>query len=194
MQAMEVTQAQWNVVMDTTPWKGQRFVREGANYPAVCVSWDDTIAFCKKLSEKEGKTYRLPTEAEWEYACRAVTETAWSFGDDKKKIGDYACFGAKAWTSLKRYAQQVGLKKPNAFGLYDMHGNVWEWCHDYFSKDYYRQSPEKDPTGPVSGSLRVLRGGAWSDASRFSRSACRGRNDAAYRSVSIGFRLVCELD
>ena len=194
LQVTEVTQAQWKYVMNSEPWKGKQFVKEGANYPAVHVSWDDAVAFCKTISSKEGKTYRLPTEAEWEYACRAVTETAWSFGHDKNQTFDYAFCGMNTWKSWKRYSQQVGLKKPNAFGLYDMHGNVWEWCHDYFFKGYYIQSPSKDPMGPTSGSLRALRGGSWRDKSHFTRSACRGRNDAVYRSASVGFRLVREMD
>jgi sulfatase modifying factor 1 len=160
MQTTEVTQGQWKEVMGTEPWKGESDVREGANYAAAYVSWDDAVAYCKKLSVKEGKTYRLPTEAEWEYACRAGTKTMWSFGNDKKVLGDYAWYGKFALDIDGSYPHQVGLKKPNPFGLHDMHGNVYEWCHDYFGEDYYQQSPEKDPTGPASGSYRVLRGGS----------------------------------
>jgi sulfatase modifying factor 1 len=195
IQTTEVTQEQWKSVMGTEPWKGQGSVKEGPNYPATFVSWNDAVAYCKKLSEKESKTYRLPTEAEWEYACRAGTETRWSFGNDEKALGDYAWYRENADDIDEKYAHQVELKKPNAFGLYDMHGNVWEWCHDYYGKDYYKQSPEKDPTGPGSGSSRVLRGGSWSShRSRDSRSAFRHRHDADYRNRSHGFRLVRELD
>jgi len=204
MQTTEVTQGQWKSVMGTEPWKGKQLVKEGPNYPAVYVSWDDAVAYCKKLSDAEGKTYRLPTEAEWEYACRAGTETAWSFGDDEKVLGDYAWYDAwleflfkqleQQSTFGENYPHQVGLKKPNAFGLYDMHGNVEEWCHDYYGADYYKQSPEKDPTGPASGSFRVLRGGSWSLNTRDTRSARRDRYDADYRYHNYGFRLVRELD
>jgi formylglycine-generating enzyme required for sulfatase activity len=194
MQTTEVTQGQWKAVMGTEPWKGGQYVKEGPDYPAVYVSWDDAVAYCKKLSEKESKTYRLPTEAEWEYACRAGTKTAWSFGDDEKKLGDYAWYNKNAWDVDEKYARQVGLKKPNAFGLYDMHGNVYEWCHDYYDEDYYKQSPEKDPSGPPSGSYRVLRGGSWGGFSRYSRSANRGRTVAGRRRDDFGFRLVRELD
>jgi formylglycine-generating enzyme required for sulfatase activity len=196
MQTTEVTQGQWKAVMGTEPWKGEKYVKEGANYAAVYVSWDDAVAYCKKLTEKEGKTYRLPTEAEWEYACRAGTETAWGFGDDEASLGDYAWHNKNASDIGERYAHQVGLKKANAFGLYDMHGNVWEWCYDYFGEDYYKQSLEKDPTGATSGSFRVLRGGSWYFLTRDTRSAYRNRNDGGARNnpIIFGFRLVRELD
>jgi sulfatase modifying factor 1 len=194
MQTTEVTQRQWKAVMGTEPWKGEDYVKEGPDYPAVYVSWDDAVAYCKKLSEKESKTYRLPTEAEWEYACRAGAKTTWSFGDDENKLGDYAWYRENAWDIDEKYAHQVRLKKPNAFGLYDMHGNVHEWCHDYFEEDYYKQSPAKDPTGPTSGSSRVLRGGSWNLGTRYTRSANRNANVAGARSYYYGFRLVRELD
>jgi formylglycine-generating enzyme required for sulfatase activity len=198
MQTTEVTQGQWKAVMGTEPWKGEDYIKEGANYPATFVEWDDAVAFCKKLSEKEGKMYRLPTEAEWEYACRAGTKTTWSFGNDEKVLGQYAwCDKNAAEIVSEKYAHQVGLKKPNAFGLYDMHGNVFEWCHDYYGEDYYKQSLAPDPTGPVTGSFRVLRGGSWVNITRNARSAYRNGGDADFhfnRGYFVGFRLVRELD
>jgi sulfatase modifying factor 1 len=194
MQTTEVTQSQWTAVMGTEPWKGQGDVKEGPNYPASYVTWDDAVAYCEKLSEGEGKTYRLPTEAEWEYAFRAGTKTTWSFGDDEASLGDYAWHRENAYDIGELYAHQVGLKEPNAFGLYDMHGNVYEWCHDYFEEDYYKQSPAQDPPGPVTGSSRVLRGGSWDHNSRRTRSANRNRLVAGYRYHRYGFRLVRELD
>jgi sulfatase modifying factor 1 len=194
MQTTEVTQSQWKEVMGTEPWKGKSYVKEGPNYAATYISWDDAVAYCKKLSEKESVTYRLPTEAEWEYACRAGTQTTWSFGDDEASLGDYAWHDKNAYDIDEKYAHEVGLKKPNAFGLYDMHGNVFEWCHDYRGDDYYKQSPAKDPPGPTSGSSRVLRGGSWPDDTRFSRSAFRLRYVADDRDDFNGFRLVRELD
>jgi sulfatase modifying factor 1 len=192
MQTTEVTQGQWQAVMGTEPWKGLAVITEGPNYPAAFISWEHAVAFCEKLSTKEGKTYRLPTEAEWEYACRAGTETTWSFGNDEKLLDDYAWY---RWGEGKGLLKQVGLKKPNAFGLYDMHGNVFEWCHDYYEEDYYKQSPEKDPTGPASGSFRVLRGGSWNFLARYARSARRVWPGAVNRrSGFVGFRLVRELD
>ena len=193
MQTTEVTQGQWKAVMGTEPWKGKSYGKERSDYPAVYVSWDDAVAYCKKLSEKEGKTYRLPTEAQWEYACRAGTKTTRSFGNNENALGDYAWYEKNAYSVGEKYAHQVGLKKPNAFGLYDMHGNVFEWCHDYYGEDYYQQSPEKDPTGPTSGSSRVLRGGSWYHNSRFTRSALRISLGAGSH-YGLGFRLVRELD
>jgi len=194
MQTTEVTQGQWKAVMGTEPWKGQSLVKEGADYPVTYVSWGGAIAYCKKLSEREGKTYSLPTEAEWEYACRAGTKTTWSFGNDEGDLGDYAWYQENAYDIDEKYAHQVELKKPNPFGLYDMHGNLWEWCSDYYGEDYYKQSTAQDPTGPASGSSRVLRGGSWFNLSRVTRFARRLGSDAGRRGNLVGFRLVCELD
>jgi sulfatase modifying factor 1 len=194
-----VTQWQWKSVMGSEPWKGwiqfMRLVNIGPNYPATYVSWDDAGLFCQMLSEREGKTYRLPTEAEWEYACRAGTETAWSFGDDENKLGDYAWYDKNTIDIDESYAHQVGRKKPNAFGLYDMHGNVDEWCHDYYGEDYYNKSPEKDPMGPHWGRRHVYRGGGFMSGSELMvSSATRDRGDADHRYFDCGFRLVRELD
>jgi len=196
MQTTEVTQGQWQAVMGTEPWKGEDNVKEGPDYPAVWVSWDRAVAYCKQLSKKEGKTYRLPTEAEWEYACRAGTETRWSFGDDEKAHGNYAWDKENTFDIDEKYAHQVGLKKPNAFGLYDMHGNVGEWCHDQYENDYYERSPEKDPQGPqgpADGRFAISRGGSWK-YSRWTNSARRNTAAASYKSYELGFRVVRELD
>ena len=194
MQTTEVTQGQWKAEMGTEPWKGKHDVKEDSNCAATYVSWDDAVDYCKKLSEKEGKTYRLPTEAEWEYACRAGTVTARSFGNEERLFGDYAWYAKNAWDIDEKYAHQVGLKKSNAFGLYDMHGNVSEWCHDYYDGDYYNQSPAQDPMGPVTGSYRVLRGGSWHFHTRGTRSANRNWPPADSRYGDFGFRVVREKD
>ncbi|MBT4691916.1 MAG: formylglycine-generating enzyme family protein [Planctomycetaceae bacterium] len=194
MQTTEVTQGQWKALMDTEPWKGKGNVKEGANYPATWVNRGDALAFCAKLSEKESKIYRLPTEAEWEYACRAGTRTTWNFGNDVNELSDYAWYSENTVDIGEPYAHQVKLKKSNAFGLYDMHGNVWEWCLDYYGEDYYEQSIENDPRGQTRGSLRVLRGGSWGGSARDARSAFRGRNEAGSHNLNDGFRLIRELD
>jgi len=178
----EVTQAQYKAVMDGNP-----SYFKGDNLPVEEVSWNDATEFCKKLSRKEGKTYRLPTEAEWEYACRAGSQTRFCFGDSDSGLDEYA------WCGYKKSGKQthlVGQKKPNAFGLYDMHGNVWEWCQDWYDENYYSNSPGVDPEGPNTGTARVLRGGSWYGYPRRCRSAVRSRNGPGYRYVDLGFRVV----
>ena len=168
----------------------------------VNVSWNDAVAFCKWLSRKEGKTYRLPTEAEWEYACRAGTTTRYYSGDDPEtlaKVGNVADATAKAkfpdWKyTIKAndgyvFTAPVGKFKPNAFGLYDMHGNAWQWCADWYGADYYATSPADDPTGPDSGDVRVLRGGSWFDGPSVTRSAIRLGVIPGYGGSSTGFRV-----
>jgi formylglycine-generating enzyme required for sulfatase activity/predicted Ser/Thr protein kinase len=176
----EVTQAQYEAVMGADPSE-----YKGATTPVECVSWDDAAQFCKKLSEKTGQAVRLPTEAEWEYACRAGTQTEFSFGDDPSALGDYAWHGGNSGY----YPHPVGQKKPNAWGLYDMHGNVHEWCADWYGE--YPKGPVTDPSGPASGTVRVLRGGSWGydDPVNF-RCACRQVSAPTDRFRRNGFRVV----
>jgi formylglycine-generating enzyme required for sulfatase activity len=150
MGVTEVTQAQYEAIMGTNPSSFK-----GPANPVETVSWNDATEFCKKLSEKTRQAVRLPTEAEWEYACRAGTKTAFSFGDDESALGDYAWYAANSGDTT----HPVGQKKPNAWGLFDMHGNVWEWCADWWG--VYPKGAVTDPQGPASGKYRVLRGGAW---------------------------------
>ena len=185
----EVTQGQYKSVMNAQPWSGEDFVQEDANNPAVYVSWDDAVEFCRKLSEQEGETYRLPTEAEWEYACRAGTTTRFSFGDSDSSLGDYAWSEHNAYHVDERYAHSVGQKKPNPWGMYDMHGNVLEWCSDWYAEGYNGESPRNDPTGPDTGSGRVLRGGSWSFAPHGCRSAFRYYFTPSDRYGLLGFRV-----
>ncbi len=167
-----VTQKEWREVMGTEPWKEMSYVAEGDDYPAVYVSWHDAVEFCKKLSDIEGKAYRLPTEAEWEYACRAGATTAYYFSDNATELDKYAWFDENAWCAGEKYAHRVAQKLPNKFGLYDMHGNVWEWCDDLFDQEY-----------------RVLRGGSWSSYSDGCSSWYRNYCTPGDRDYVIGFRL-----
>ena len=185
----EVTQGQWEAVMGTRPWEDHEHVKEGKDYAATCMNWEDAQAFCRKLSEKDGAAYRLPTEAEWEYACRAGTTTMYYFGDDASRLGDYAWFDDNAGDVGERYAHQVGQKKANAFGLYDMHGNVYERCQDWYAEDYYANSPPADPPGAATGSFRVGRGGGWYIVARCCRSASRTWYAPSRRDYFLGFRV-----
>ena len=175
----QVTQDQYASIMEKTP-----STFNGYNLPVEQVSWYDVTEFCKKLSRKEGKIYRLPTEAEWEYTCRAGTSTPFYFGETINK--DLANYGG----NYRERTTQVGIFPPNAFGLYDMHGNVWEWCHDWHSADYYSRSPAVDPQGPPKGQYRILRGGFWGDFPRGCRSALRFKLAPGTRNSHGGFRLV----
>jgi formylglycine-generating enzyme required for sulfatase activity/predicted Ser/Thr protein kinase len=180
MQTTEVTQAQWKAVMGNNP---SHF--KGDNLPVEQISWDDVQEFLKKLSVKEGVTYCLPTEAQWEYACRAGTTGRFCFVDDDSKLGEYAWY---VLNSVKK-PHPVGMKKPNAWGLYDMHGNVWEWCQDWYDKDYYGKSLTGDPQGPSSGTRRVLRGGGWGSNVGNCQSAGRYWGGPADRGGDFGFRV-----
>jgi len=191
MSKTEVTQGQYKSVMNAHPWSGEDSVQEDANNPAVYMSWDDATEFCVKLSQQEGRTYRLPREAEWEYACRAGTTTRFSFGDSDASLGDYVWFRGNLAKLSQRYAHPVGQKKPNPWRLYDMHGNVWEWCSDYYDKDYYSDSPSVDPEGPSSGDSGCLRGGSWGDAGILLRCSYRLKYPSVVRSSYVGFRVVC---
>jgi len=146
------------------------------------VSWEECRSFCEKLSEKLGLTVSLPTEAQWEYACRAGTTGA--------HAGDLGEMGWFQVYSGEETHHPVGQKKPNAWGLYDMHGNVWEWCQDWYDEDYYTESPTSDPTGPNSGSIRVYRGGGWFSYAQDCRSAIRYSYSPDDRNSNLGFRPV----
>jgi len=172
----EVTQAQWQAMMGSNPSSFK-----GADLPVHSLSWDDAVRFCQSLSNKTGKAYRLPAEAEWEYAARAGSQSKYGFGDDANLHGEYAWYdvgpilGVGPRGGSVRYPGPlpIGKKKPNAFGLYDMHGNVLEWVQDWYDKDYYKQKVLDNPKGPTSGSSRVLRGGWWGSSSFNCRSTSR---------------------
>jgi formylglycine-generating enzyme required for sulfatase activity len=180
MGVTEVTQAQYEAVMATNPSKSK-----GPTNPVENVSWEDAVDFCRKLSEKAGKTFRLPIEAEWEYACQAGSNTRFSFGDSDSALGDYAWYVS----NCEGRTHPVGQKKPNAWGLYDMNGNVCEWCADWYGP--YSSGASTDPQGAVSGSARMVRGGSLRDAvPDFFRCAKRYGFIPATCYGSIGFRCV----
>ncbi|UCC97387.1 MAG: formylglycine-generating enzyme family protein [Phycisphaerales bacterium] len=189
-----VTQEQYEKVMGENPsrWKGP-------GNPVEQMRWSDAARYCNARSEREGldpcydlqtwkcnfeaNGYRLPTEAEWEYACRAGTKTAYFFGDNPSKLTDYAWFEKNSGGKPK----PVGQKPPNPWGLCDMHGNVWEWCNDFYQVDYYQQSPKEDPRGPKTGETKVVRGGAWKFSAESCRSAYRYNEDPGYADVCFGY-------
>jgi len=195
----EVTQGQWQRIMGNNPASYQN----GDNYPVEQVSWSDVQEFVAKLNRQSGMDYRLPTEAEWEYAARAGTTSARFWGEKpdeacgydnvhdltSKRVNrfswaNYNCDDGFAQTS------PVGSFKPNSFGLYDMLGNVWEWTGDWYSDKYYGKSPSQNPGGPGSGSSRVTRGGNWYAMTADVRFAFRLRDAPAGRDHGLGFRLV----
>lgn len=158
--------------------------------PIVNVSWQDAVMYCQWLSERQGGRYRLPTEAEWEYAARGGrigSSSLFSGGEDLDSVAWYG-------NHTVYQAQLVGQKKPNQLGLYDMSGNVWEWCADWYGKDYYAQSPESNPLGPSTGDYRVMRGGSWHDAPMGSRNAYRNALSPEFRFDHVGFRVVKDLE
>ena len=190
----EVTKAQWQAVMGTTPWSRQRYVSDDPKSPAVYVSWNDingSGGFIEKINALGQGTFRLPSEAEWEYACRVVTMTRFYWGDDPNYtlIGDYAWYGSNAWSTNERYAHIVGQKLPNAWGVYDMSGNVWEWCQDTWHDSYNGAPTDGSAWEWPSSSYRVLRGGDWENFPRDCRSARRGDGFSGHRHA-YGFRLV----
>jgi formylglycine-generating enzyme required for sulfatase activity len=177
----EVTQKEWTAVMGNNP-----SIFKGEDKPVDTVSWEDAQDFIQRLNEKEGHSrYRLPTEAEWEYAARAGSTSTYFFGNDKFQLGDYAWH----YDNSGYESHPVGQKRPNAWGLYDILGNVWEWVGDRYRGIYYANSPSSDPTGPISGDARVVRGCGWNDDAGYCRSANRNWDEPASRREDNGFRL-----
>jgi formylglycine-generating enzyme required for sulfatase activity len=156
----------------------------GENLPVINVKWKEALAYCQWLTNRTRKNYRLPTEAEWEYACRGGTTTEYYWGNEMD--GDYCWYCDNSGGKV----HLVGQKKPNDFGLYDMSGNVWECCSDYYDDKYYRSSPSSNPAGPKSGSNRIFRGGGWGTSASGCRSAYRGSGRPNYPFDFVGFRLV----
>ena len=181
----EVTQEQWFAVMGNNP-----SANKGRTLPVEMVSWDDIQQFIAKLNQKTGQKYRLPSEAEWEYAARAGTTAEWSHGNDESKLGNYAWY----YRNSGGKTQSVGQKLPNAFGLFDMHGNVWEWTQDCLHETYAVAPTDGSAwTTGCSSNSRVLRGGSWSFSPAFLRSAFRYWYNPDTRNIISGFRLARDL-
>jgi formylglycine-generating enzyme required for sulfatase activity len=207
MGAYEVTQGQFLKVMGTNPsnlsatggGKARAAGLDTTDFPVESVTWDEANEFCAKLSaapaeKTAGRSYRLPTEAEWEYACRAGTTAPYHFGatasSRQANFNGTSYGGADRGPNLGRTCK-VGSYAPNAWGLFDMHGNVYEWVADHFDVEYYKKSPVKDPKGPERGDQRVLRSGSWDITARDCRSAERSNLPPTARNYSVGFRVVC---
>jgi formylglycine-generating enzyme required for sulfatase activity len=185
MSAYEITQGQWEAVMGENP---SYFSISGEDCPVEYVTWNDVQDFIEELNSQTGENYRLPTDAEWEYAARAGTTTKWYCGDDSGCVEDIAWY----WDDFGSQTQQthpVGQKTPNAWGMYDMSGNVQEWCQDWYDNIYYSVSPGTDPQGPESGSSRVTRGCSWTHGVGYCRSASRDHSFHSLKSSYLGFRL-----
>jgi formylglycine-generating enzyme len=187
-------------------WKNPGFEQEN-DHPVINVTWGDSVKFCEWLSAKEGVKYRLPTEAEWEYACRAGTKTRYYSGHEPESLLKVAnTFDKETGTVFTQWEQfavkgsdgykftsPVGKFAPNAFGLYDMHGGVWEWCNDWYGEDYYAKSPTDDPQGPATGKVKVRRGGSWHTWPIYVRASFRNWNTPVTRYVLVGIRVVREV-
>jgi len=182
MNAYEITQDQWEAIMCDDP----SFFKGCPDCPVDEVSWDQIHVFIEQLNEMTGETYRLPTEAEWEYAARAGTTTRYYCGDDESCLDDSAWYSANSGVET----HQVGRKQPNAWGLYDMTGNLWEYCEDFYDDGYYEESPETDPQGPDSGFSIVMRGGGWDDTAKLCRVSTRAFDFVDTGNFLVGFRLV----
>lgn len=193
MGVTEVTQAQWEAVMNSRPWANRPNVLEQADAPAVYVSWHDAKEYVRRLNMLRAGRFRLPTETEWEYACRAGSATAFHFGDDSQGLEEFGWYHKNTRQQQRPHAQPVGQKPPNPWGLLDMHGNVAEWCEDWYHAGYYSMSPRADPTGPAGGTLKVVRGGAWRDFERNCTSYARGKENPSTTSSAIGFRVCRDL-
>jgi len=165
----------------------EKWSKEKENHPVTYISWDDAVEYCSWLNEQQKEyIYRLPTEAEWEYACRAGTTTTWSFGDDEEKLEDYAWYRKNSDSST----HEVGKKNKNDFDLYDMHGNVWEWCQDDYVDNYKNTPRDGTPHIDKNAKSKILRGGSWDSYSINTRSAFRFWDFPTYRGIGVGFRLL----
>jgi formylglycine-generating enzyme required for sulfatase activity len=185
----EITQAQWEAAMGTRPWEEHDYVIAEPQRPAVYVSWPDAAEFLQRLNMAAGQEiYFMPTEAEWEFACRGGTRTAWSFGDDPAGLDDAGWYAGNAWDVELQAAQPVGQKAANPFGLCDCHGNVWEWVYDIYGA--HTDSSQTDPGGALNGAHNVIRGGSFYYFATDTRSAARSFNFHEHQDSNLGFRIM----
>ena len=192
----QLTQGQWKAVMGTTPWKGKgkAHAKDGPDYAVNHVCFNDVMDFCAKLGKKEGRTYRLPTEAQWEYACRAGTTTMYFYGDDPggKKLKEYAWYLENGWDKKElQHVHKVGVYKPNGWGIYDMLGNVWELCMDAMYPNY--EGAPSDERARTGNDNRALRGGGLRSTDRRCRVASRHAYHRTHSSYYVGCRIMCEI-
>lgn len=212
----EVTQGQYDEVTGDTPSDNHSFFTNTEDYPVIRVSWSDTQHFIKELNKRGSISYRLPTEAEWEFAARGrgekkkfaggekIDELAWfrqnsddSYDpekwdkkDEKDNPINYFTTEEYRENSKNSLVHTVGTKRPNSIGIYDMSGNVWEWCNDWFEEEYYNNSPKNNPKGPGNGSARILRGGSWYSMDWDTRCSVRFHHAPDFKNSSVGFRLI----
>jgi formylglycine-generating enzyme required for sulfatase activity len=179
MSATHVTREQYQRIM------GAGTIKEQGDLPQTNVSWLDADKFCQKLTQRSGRPVHLPTEAQWEYACRAGSQTAYCFGDDDTELGAYARYQSVG-------VRTAGRLRPNAFGLYDIHGNAWQWCEDWYGP--YQAMPQGDPTGPAAGTAKVIRGGSFRDSAQSLRSAKRAIETPDTERCDLGFRVIMQCD
>ena len=189
----EITQKEWYEVMETKPWENLKYAKSGDKYPVVNVSWYDVKDFIEKLNNLTRKNFRLPTEAEWEYACRAGSSSKFFHGSLKYGLSNFAWYYDNAFKKDEMYGHEKGKKAPNKWGLYDMLGNVYEWCSDWYGNDYYNKSPVNNPKGPRYGSHKVIRGGDWSRTDYFLRVSSRRYYSPHSKDSFIGFRIVMDI-
>lgn len=193
----EVTRSEWRRIMETQPWANRKVFVEGDDYPATYISWNDATEFCRRFTEQERAAgrlpveweYTLPTDAQWERACRADVQAEFSFGDDESQLGKYAWTRANTHDRDEPYPHRVGQKRPNSWGLHDMHGNVQEWCRDWWDLPPGGRDPEIVSPRANSRSEKVQRGGDWSAFGSACRSSAREMAPPEVRNLGFGFRV-----
>ncbi len=190
----EVTRPEWTALMKTRPWDSKKCDKPNSGNIANHVSWDQAAEFCKAMSDKTGLKVALPSEAQWEYACRAGSKSAFSFGDDDSRLKRYAWYAANTLIANEAYPHTAGRKTPNRWGLFDMHGNAAEWCSDWYDAKFYEKAPAADPLNSTKTEQRVLRGGQFGEYPDSCRSAYRAKANPTTTRCGYGFRVVIQVE